>query len=245
MVALPMNRGLADVEPIERPDWTRNLISCGAGQTKELAQKLWTNAEAAAKFNEAPIALKVVDSDTKGFVEFDLTLAIIPLGFTGSPEETETLNLIVASEHHGEMAGLVGRKTGIDLLCIKRPQVISRVVLPEFPGRTHFEMGSVIRLAPPYLFGTSANIQCGHSDIHLEARSEVFSRWIHWYADWEPMIFPDLGSTIGSMTTILKSSLDEFRSLHSVEIARLVRVRRATRHNSYSEFDVKVDAYWL
>ena len=49
MLALPMNRGLADVEPVRRPDWTRHLLPYDAGRMKELAEKLWADAEADAK----------------------------------------------------------------------------------------------------------------------------------------------------------------------------------------------------
>ena len=68
MLALTMNRGLADLEPINRPNWARNLLPCDARGTKELAQKLWACAEAATKPGEVPLALRVVDFDTKDFV---------------------------------------------------------------------------------------------------------------------------------------------------------------------------------
>ena len=48
MLALAMNRGLADLEPIDRPDWAQNLLPCDAGRTKELAENIWVSAEAAA-----------------------------------------------------------------------------------------------------------------------------------------------------------------------------------------------------
>ena len=36
MIALAMNPGLADLEPINRPNWAQNLLSCDAGRTKNL-----------------------------------------------------------------------------------------------------------------------------------------------------------------------------------------------------------------
>ena len=45
LYALTLNRGLAELEPVERPDWAKHLLPCNAERTKELAQNLWTSAE--------------------------------------------------------------------------------------------------------------------------------------------------------------------------------------------------------
>ena len=245
MLALAMNRGLADLDSVDRPDWTRNLLPCGAGRMKELAQKLWASAEDAAKPGEVPIALRVVDFDTKGFVEFDMTLTIGPSGFADGPAAAGTLDALIANERPGEMAGLVGQEAGIDPSSIEHPLAMTQIVLPEHIGRVHAEMASNIRLASPYVFGTSANVQCGPSEIRLEVGDEVLSRWVHWYADWEPTIFPELEDAVCSMTTVLKSSLDKLRASRGVEIARLVRVRRAARRAIYMQHEVEVKAYWV
>ena len=245
MLALTMNRGLADLEPVDRPDWAWNLLSCDAGHMKELAHKLWVSAEAAAKPGEVPLALRVVDFDTNDFVEFDLTLTIGPSGFTVGPAEAEELDALIANERPGEMAGLVGREAGTDPLSIERPFAMTQAILSEDIGRVHAEMSLNVRLASPYVFGTSANVQCGPSEIRLETGADVLSRWVHWYADWEPTIFPELESAVGSMTTVLKSSLDKLRASHGVEIARLVRIRWASRRETYSEYEVEAEAYWV
>ncbi|MDE2740244.1 MAG: hypothetical protein OXI58_01530 [Gemmatimonadota bacterium] len=243
-LALTMNRGLAALEPVARPDWARNLLPFDAGRTKEIAQKLWTNAGAATSLGEVPLSLRVIDFDRKGFVEFDLALAIGPSGFTAGPAETETLDLLIVNERSGAMAGLVGRDAGTDSLSIEPPLIMTQDVLPKYIGRAHTDMVLNIRLASPYVFGTSANVQCGPSEIRLEAGSEVLSRWVHWYADWEPTTFPELESAVGSMTTVLKSRLDQLRAFHGVEIARLVRVRRGVRQEIYEEHKVATESYW-
>ena len=245
MLALTMNRGLADLEPVDRPDWTRNLFPCDAGRVKELARKLWASAEAAAKPGEVPLALRVVDFDTKGFVEFDLRLTIGPSGFAAGPADAETLNVLMVNQRPGEMAGLVGQEAGIDPLSIEHPLAMTQSVLPENTGSAHIEMALNIRLASPYVFGTSANVQCGPSEVRLESGDDVFSRWIHWYADWEPTIFRELESGVGSMTTILESSLDKLSASSRVEVARLVRVRRAARSTIYMQHEVEAEAYWV
>ena len=142
------------------------------------------------------------------------------------------------------MGGRVKGKAGIDFLSSKLPLPMSQIVLPEDLGRVHTEMALNIRLASPYVFGTSANVQCGPSEIRLESRGNVLSRWIHWYTDWEPTMFPELESAVGSMTTVLKSRLDQLRACHGVEIARLVRVRRGTKEEIYEEHKVETESYW-
>ena len=126
---------------------------------KELAHKLWASAEAATKPGEVPLALKVVDFDTKGFVEFDLTLTIGSSGFADGPAAAEELDMLMVNERPGEMAGLVGRKADIDPLSIEHPLAMTQVVLPENIGRVHTEMATNVRIASPYVFGTSANVQ--------------------------------------------------------------------------------------
>ena len=245
MLALTMNRGLSDLEPIDRPDWAQDLLSCDAGCTKELVKNIWVSAEAATNPGEVPLALKVVDFDTEGFVEFDSTLTMGPPGFTTGPAEAGEFKELIANECPGEMAGLVGRNAGIDSLTIKYPLAMTQDVLQDFIGRVHIDIASKIRLASPYVFGTSANVQCSPTEIRLEAGGDVISRWVHWYADWEPTRFTEIGSAIGSMTTVLKSCLDKVRASHDVEIARLVRVRRGVKPKVYMKPEVEVNTYWM
>ena len=245
MWALTMNRGLADLEPIDRPDWALNLLPSDAGCMKELAKNIWVNAEATANPGEVPLAVRVVDFDTNGFVEFDSTLTVGPPGFTAGPVETEEFNGLIVNECPVEMAGLVGRNADIDPLYIMRPLAMTIDVLPNFIGRVHIDIASEIRLASPYVFGTSANVQCGPTEIRLEAEGDVLSRWVHWYADWEPTIFTELRSAVGSMTMVLESSLGKICASPGVEVARLVRVRRGVRPEVYLKHEVETDTFWM
>ena len=245
MLALTMSRGLADLEPVDRPEWARNLLPCDAGRAKELAQKLWASAESATNPTEVPLALKVVDFDTKSFIEFDLALAIGPSGFTAGPAEAEELNELTANEHPGEMAGLVGLRAGIDPLSVNHPLVMTQGVLTEYIGRVHIGMALDIRLASPYVFRTSANVQCGPSEVRLEGGDDVLSRWVHWYVNWEPMIFSELKSSVSSMTTVLKSRLEELRASRGLEIALLVRIRRTVKRETYLKHELETEAHWV
>ena len=245
MYALTMNRGLAELEPVERPVWAQHLLPCDADRTKELAQKLWTSAKVAVRPGEVPLALRAVDFEEDGFIEFDITLCIGLSGFVERAAEAEMLKEITVNESPVEMAGLVGRETGPDPLSIECPLAITQEIIPKALGSVHIDMASNIRLASPDIFGTSANVKCGSSEIRLETGADVLSRWIHWYADWEPTVFRDLRSNVCSITTVLTSSLDRLRASYGMEIARLVRVRKAARQEIHREVEVKTEGYWM
>lgn len=245
LTALTMNRGLADLEPVERPSWTRNLLPCGAEHTKELAQNLWARAETLVKSGEIPLALKVVDSDKKDFIELDFVMAIRSTDFAGTPSEVKMLDWLIAEECLDEMAGLVYEKTNSVPLSIEQTLALTQGVTPQNPGHLHTEIIGNIRLASPYVFNTSANIQCRPHEIRLVAGDAAFSRWIHWYADWAPARFTKINSIVGTMTTVLKSRLDKLRACHGIEIAQLVRVRRGTRDRIHLDHEVEIDSYWV
>ena len=245
MYALTMNRGLAELEPVERPDWAKHLLPCDAECTKEFAQNLWTSAEEYVSPGEALLALRVVDFEEDRFIEFDITLCIGPPGFIDSSANAEMFKEVTVNESPGEMVGLVGRKAGVVLPPIERPLCMTQKIFPEAIGSVHIDMALNIRLASPDIFGAPATVEGGTSEIRLKAAAGVLSRWIHWYADWEPAIPRSLGSALCSMTTVAKSSLDRLRSSYGIEIARLVRVRRAVGRDIHRDVEVETEAFWM
>ena len=244
LLALTMNRGLADLEPVARPAWAQNLLPFDPRHAKEISQHLWANAKVASNPNELPLALRVVDFDANSFLEFDMTLAIGRPGFTTGPPETEMLDFLFVNGPPGEMGGKVEYEREMNFLTSKHPYPLSQVILPEDLGRIHTGMAFSIRLASPCVFRMSANVQCGHSEVRLETEGDVVSRWIHWYADWQPTMFPELDSVLGSITTISKSRLDRLRDLHGLDVAPLVKIRWGTRKRNYHDQEVQSESFW-
>ena len=245
MVALTMNRGLADLEPIDRPDWARNLLPIDSRRTKELAQNLWACARVAARPGEEPIALRVVDVATEEFAEFDLTLVVGPIDLTSGRAQVDVDAERIESAHPGDMEGVVGQDTIATQFAIDHPRAVSAVMLLDSPGRAHIDLACDIRLASSYVFRTPANLKCGPSEIRLEADGDMISRWVHWYADWEPTKFRELESPIGSMTTVSKGRLEDLRALRGTEIARLVRIRRGTKQEIREQRTIETESYWI
>ena len=187
-------------------------------------------------------ALRVADVDTEGFIELDTTLTIGPTGFTAKTAGADELYDLIVDQSPGSMTGLVGRQPRSNPP--KRPLVMSQGVLLGDIGRVHIEVALNIRLASPDVFGTFATVHCDHAEIRLEVGADVFSRWVHWYANWEPTKSPKLKSAVGSMTTVSKANLNRLRALSGVEITRLVRVRRAVRPASYKDYEAEEEAFW-
>ena len=243
--ALSLNRGLADLEPAERPKWARDLLPYDAGRSKELARKLWERAEETARPDEELLALRIVDFDEETFIELDISMAIGPYGFTEGPAESKTLEVIGVDESPGAMVGLVDREIDADALVLNRPHDMTQRIMPEALGHIHIDMALNIRLASLDIFGTPARVKCGPYEIRLETESGVFSRWVHWYSDWEPLTHRDLRSTVNSMTTVSKNLMTKLSASAGMEIARLVRVRRATKREIHLEIEAVTEAFWM
>ena len=244
MAALTMNRGLADLQPIVRPEWTQGLLPCEDRRFKEMASEIWEGAQDTIGDEEVPLRVRVADHDARGFVEFKIALVIGPTGFTLEPPEARELIPIVTKERPGEFAGLVGGKASGGGVPDTLPLALTQQVTPDNIGRVHVDAAVNIRLASPYVFGAPGRIRCGPSEIRLDAGRSMLSRWIHWYADWRPAIFPELETVIGSVTTVSRESLERLCAPPNVEVARLVRVRRAVRPQTYSTPEVEAQAFW-
>ena len=246
MLGLTMNRGLADLQPVQRPDWVRNLQSRSSAGTHELARELWANANAGTGSCEVPIFLRALDANDSEFMEYELNMAVVPSGYTKAEIALDRLDWLVVNESPGRMMGIVGRGGGgVCSLAIERPLALSQFIFMENMGRAHVDMVMEVRLASPDVFRLIASIRCDQNEICLETANGVFSRWIHWYSDWEPTTFPELKSTVGSITTVSKESLDKLQLSKGMEIKPMATVRRTTRSMPYHDYEVDTEVFWV
>ena len=245
MLGLTMNRGLADLEPIDRPDWAQGILPWDATRNQEHAQRIWKAACTLPETGEVPVALRVVDVNAKGFVELEVTLAMGCRGLSTGPAAAHALEAMVADQRPADMAGPVGQSQGMTECSIERPLLLSQQILPGDFGRLHGDVSLGIKLASPYVFGATVKVQCRSTDIRLVTESEVLSRWMHWYADWEPTNWPEMSSFVGSVTTVSEAALNELRTRNDTDVAKLVRVRRGTRPESWGPVDVGEETFWI
>ncbi|MXX71428.1 MAG: hypothetical protein F4205_17270, partial [Gemmatimonadetes bacterium] len=76
MPALPMNRGLAEVEPVERPSWSRNLLQRWRDSGQQLVSEIWAQAGRHTRPGETTAALHVVETEERGFIEIDIDVVL-------------------------------------------------------------------------------------------------------------------------------------------------------------------------
>ena len=246
LAALPMTRGLADLVPVERPEWTMNLLSCKPGDTKRFAQELLSNSRVAARPGEEPAALRAIDVGEEGFSEFVLTLVVGPSGFTDGPAKCEILDYVYVREHPGNMAGLVNSDaTMLDVRSCGLPLPICQTFVPEPPGSIHVELSLETRLASPHLFGKYVRLECKPAEIRLSLGSDVLSRWVYWYTDWAPATLDDLDSYVGSLSTVSEASLESLLKAGGLETSWLVQVRLAKKPRSYVKPDIYEESFWM
>ena len=245
LLCLTMNRGLAGLQPVQRPGWVRNLQSRDPANKQEIARELWGSAFAASNSDEIPIYFRALDTNSSGFIEYELNMSLVPCGYTKSTLELDQLHNLPVNESPGRLTGAVGRSEGVNPRNIVRPLALSQIIELDFVGRAHIEMVMNVRLASPSIFGTLANLRCNQNEIRLETNNGVFSRWIHWYTNWEPTTFPELKSTVGSITTVSKASLDRLQLLKGMEIKPIAKVRRATRSMPHRDYKVDTEVFWV
>ena len=246
LMAITMNEGLADLSPIDRPDWTQNLLSVSEGDTKETARALWLNAGNTAKLGEEPIALRAIDAGSKGFVEFEIAMVFGASGFTDGPALVEDPHYFPVGDDPGRIAGPVypdWLSAGAELT--NRPYRMAHGFVPEPLGSLHVELGFNIRLLAPNFLPKRAKVRCSPTEVILDVDGEAVSRWIHWYANWEPTVEEGLNSYIGSLSTASKGSLDMLHNSSGMETACLVRVRRGIRPDSYLELESTTETFWM
>ena len=244
MLAITMNRGLADLEPLERPDWTCSLGALSAPRVRSVADSVWKSVTAGMIPGEVPLAVRALDFDGAGFVEFDIVGTIGRAGFTDGPPEAASMGLVTLEDRPEEMSGTVTRPSSQYPLGTGGPVEMTQCVVPRELGRVHVGMAFNIRLASPFVFRTSGTIQCRSTEICLENGGDTLSRWAHWYTDWKPTIYSGIQSAVGSVTTVAKRLLENAKEIPGVEVARLVRVRWSSRRHIYEKHEVISEAYW-
>ena len=242
---LTMNRGLADVQPIDRPHWARAPVPLRGPFTRRVLRDLWGAARAASRLNEVPISLRILAHDNDGFTEIDLVQTIGPSGFAAGPVEAAAVRTIVLVDHPGVMSGSVGPRDPRIIKPIRRPTSVVNIMIPEHVGSVHRELACTVRLASPELFRVHAEVQCESGEVHLATANCVFSRWVHWYSDWEPAMHSDIESSVCSMTTVAGADWARLTSGTGTQTSVLARVRTGSKAQSYSSLEVEQAAFWM
>ena len=243
--ALPFTRGLGDLEPIQRPIWAYDLSSCAPENVESLAAQIWDSATEDCNTHETPISLRTFEVSDDRFIEFEIKLIIEPRAHAPiNKNEIKELSRYVQDQYTGRFKFQIDHNPIVEFRTLDRQVPLTELFLPDFIGRAHFGIATDIRLASPRVFGTPATLMCKGSDIHLESAGKVLSRWIHWYADWEPATFPELGSDVCSLVTVSKSKLDEIQRLLNIKLRRRTMIRRGDQSGGHGDCEVESEVFF-
>ena len=244
LLAFPMNRGLADLEPVERPDWSRNLLQKWKDSKRDLIMDIWMQAGKHTLPEELPAALRVVETNENDFIEIEIDI-VVGRGLFNTEEPTAILPKCgweVAEP--GCMKGDI-RLRDDSLGTLGQPMTLASSIFPKEIGRIDTAVALQIKLACLGLGWRLGRVRCRKYDVELQTNEEVVSRWQHWYSDWEPSKFTQLDSEISGMTTVRRSWLREYAESTGLSLATLAKVRIGTREHTHQNHSVEVDQFWI
>lgn len=244
MLALPINRGLADVEPTACPDWSRNLLSRWRESRQKLVEEIWRDAQKNVHALERPAALKVIESNEKDFIEVKVDIVIGRSALNEWEPKAEAPKWNWVNNEAGSMAGDIHlcADMGYDLVT---PMKLGCRVAPRHVGRIDAGVALEVKLACLGLGWQLGRVDCRADCIELAIGEEVQSRWFHWYANWEPTKHWNLDSNICCMTTTTQTLVHALSNSPGIEVALLAQVRLGERKNTHYDHKIEEDRFWI
>ena len=244
LLGLPLNRGLADVEPVTRPRWSFDLLNRWKRSGRKLLDELWASAKKDIGPGERLAALSVMEADERDFIEISVDV-VIGKGALGEREPgAHSPEYRWVTREPGFMAGEIF--LGEDVVAgLAKPTMFSCRVPPEQVGRVDASIALHVKLACLGLGWRSGRVACTEDAVQLSMDEEVQSRWIHWYANWEPTKHWDMDSNVCSKTTVSESVVHEWSNSTGAAVALLARVRLGTREHTYVDHTVEEQKFWM
>ena len=244
MLALPLNRGLAELEPVERPAWSRNLLKRWRHSGQELVEEIWAQAGRHTRPSETPAALHVVEADERDFIEIDVDVVLGHGTLNVAEPVAEAPKFGWENAEPGCMGGGIQLREG-SLGPSVEPMTLACLVAPEHVGRIDASVALKVKLACLALGWRRGRVRCRRNDVELQVDTEVVSRWHHWYAEWEPSKFTQLDTIVSRMTTIQRTWLLQYAKSFDLSVALLARVHVGTREHRYQDHSVSVHEFWI
>ena len=244
MLALPMNRGLAELEPVERPAWSRNLLQRWRDSGQELVEEIWTQAGRHTRADDTPAALHVVDTDERDFIEVDIDVVLGHGTLSAGEPAAEAPKFGWEDAEPGCMGGDIQLREA-SLGPLVEPMTLACLVAPEHVGRVDASVALEVKLACLALGWRRGRVRCRRNDVELQVDAEVVSRWHHWYAEWGPSRFTQLDTVVSSITTIQRTWLLEYAKSSDLSVAIVAWVHVGTREHRHQDHCVDVHEFWI
>lgn len=244
-VGLVLNRGLADLEPIPRPEWTEGLSDSEPADFLNTARTALDAAAAMHDPDERLVAMRVADISDRATFEMELRLVGGIGDFTAGEAEAAELNQLTAHGCPGELGGLLAPDAEGHQFDFDEPVDLTQDLLPGDVGRAHAEIAPTVRFGSPYVFGRSVEVRCTSNDIRLETPDGTLSRWLHWYAEWDVTHLAVAESCVSSISTVSANSLNRLVDDRGLTLAWLVTATFGRRRDGYGDFEAEHETGWL
>ena len=244
MLALPLNGGLAELEPVERPAWSRNLLQRWRDSGRDLIEEIWAQADRHTRPCETPAALHVIDADEKNFIEIDVDVVLGHGRLNSAEPVAEAPKFHWEDAEPGCMGGGIRLHEG-SLGPLEKPTTLACRVAPEHVGRVDASVALEVRLACLALGLRRGRVRCYRNDVKLQVDTEVVSRWHHWYTQWEPSKLTQFDTIVSKMTTIQRTWLLQYAKSSDLSVALLARVHFGTREHEYQDHSVDIHEFWI
>lgn len=239
--ALTLNRGLAGVEPIERPKWSDGILP-GDRDLKEVASTIWSAASSSDDLGHLIAALRAVEVTETGFVVFEFDIVVgSATAFASHKEPSDEKWSFLADTARYE-GGFYSRANADN---DAKPRMFCGTALTFEVGRQLVDLVPHVHLPTPHVKHPDLTVVCRQDGVEMQADRLPIAHWEHWYCDWEPTYPREVHGLIGYRTTVKRDFFEDFCNRNSLKTAVWCRVKLGTRQYSYSQFEDYKTGFWI
>lgn len=245
---LPVNRGLVELDPVDRPPWLSDIpekCTIAAGSLEPLVRNLIEPG--LGQQSMRPVALKIpISADIAEFA------ALTVLAVLASSDFVPDLNL----EHTPlerpllwtlpDGISLEGPFENRDIATFTSPGITGAAaplcldLWPQCSGFWHndyFQRG--IQLPAPYAFQGQVNVACRDNHIEITSGRHSVASWNVWHDRWTPLYAKDGATRCGTLTELHEDEVTKAKDRHGMALGWLVELKVWKRKMEYGEFELK------
>lgn len=238
-----LNRGLADVIPTKRPDWSYNTHKYAVAPfTLEAATKLIKEAISDCPKNQTLMDLRLAEDEDTYCYKIRVQAIVSSMGAPIAIRDIPEAEGQVIMNKTGFFGGRLLPRSSKG---VARLAPLSGIVWPTVFGRLHTDLLTKIVLPYEEIFSNPVGVVCHARSIEMEVNSVSVAKWEHWYARWRPVCQADIGSTICTRTLADKEILDAFLQRNGEALGYLVTAKIGRRDYNYATFQFESENLYV
>jgi hypothetical protein len=239
--ALTLNRGLAGVEPVERPKWSDGILP-GDRDLKSVASAIWAAASSDLPPHQRLAGLRAVEVAETGYAVFEFDVAAgtaASLSGSEAPLGGRWSYLENPARYEG---GFYSRPDAEE---DARARMLCGTAMTFDVGRGLVDLVPKVHLPSPHAAHPTLELACLPDRIETQVAGSPVAFWQHWYADWEPAYPQEVRSLVGYRTLVDGNFLDAFCKRTSLKTGVWCEVKLGIRQYSYTEFESQTAGFWI